>query len=67
MESNGGVKGLSDWKMSGGDRGVSESVAFKVAPLKKVSRRSEQGVCNFFHIRSVGEETSLHVAFLADS
>ena len=28
MESNGGVKGLSDWKMSGGDRGVSASVAF---------------------------------------
>ena len=39
MESNGGVTGLSDWKMSGGDRGVSESVAFKVAPFKKVSRR----------------------------
>ena len=28
MESNGGVKGLSDWKVSGGARGVSESDAF---------------------------------------
>ena len=38
-----------------------------VAPFKKYLSASEQGVCNFFHIRSVGEETSLHVAFLVDS